>query len=248
VGCDHVIPSQPCVHGCVCASSSSLVLMLCVVQHQTASSVGCHPWMTLCLRVLCLSLCVCPFLPSCHAADLALGTIHGAFSFVVILVQRLCSEYFRVTVRCKAAVPSFGPIGPGCIDFFSPGLEAECPGKPGSVLPGAVDGNPAPLAGFGVALVPADCVGDVVRIVAINADVACQAMHNGQVRCAFISSSLPPHPTTPPPPPTRCLSPLLCTPGQRCVFNLATLPRCPLDFLRWRVRATRETASPRSHG
>ena len=110
------------------------------------------------------------------AADFSVETIHGAFPFVVILVQRLCSDFFRVTVRCKPRVASFGPVGCGTADFFA-SLDSELPGY----LQSDSDGSDGSDMSFGVAVVPSECVGDIVRAVAINADLACQAMHNGQV-------------------------------------------------------------------
>ncbi len=38
---------------------------------------------------------------------------------------------------------------------------------------------------FGVSVVSADNVCDVVRMIAVNADIACQAMHDGQVRACM---------------------------------------------------------------
>ena len=78
--------------------------------------------------------------------------------------------------RSKPCVPPFGPVGCGSADFFAT-LDFELPGfLPPSPPPGDhIDVN------FGVSVMPVECVGDMARLIAVNADVACQAMHDGQV-------------------------------------------------------------------
>jgi hypothetical protein len=103
--------------------------------------------------------------------------LRGAFPFVLILVQRRCAEFFRVTVRWKQGVPWFGPVGGGVARFFS-GCDGELPGGGGGAS-----------AHFGVCVVSGEAVGDVVRVLAVRADLACQVMHDGQVRsCVSVGS------------------------------------------------------------